>query len=277
MECRYRGETHSLVVYPEEFESLLASGESMEKAGRYAAELIQERRRDMPEVAKTPEEFRNGLFIQMVNAARNPGLVEGTIHDSMEDMAAIVRCKVATEEGAVYSFRVTKESLGLFLMTESEVLMQAYQNTAGQEFRLRNVGDILREMMEKDRMPQEMIEETFSQKAPLYVLTNPEQLNGANVMVCPETLHKVYEELGEPYYVLPSSIHEVMVVKESEGMDVGQMKQTVREVNESTVSPEELLSFQVFRYDGKKLSAAREDVEKASEVLDKAKHHKWTM
>ena len=51
----------------------------------------------------------------------------------------------------------------------------------------------------------------------------------------------------------------------------------VKEVNLSTVEPEDLLSYEVFRYDGRKLSVAREDVQKVSETVDKVKHHKWTM
>ena len=121
------------------------------------------------------------------------------------------------------------------------------------------------------------MEEMLAQESPLYVLTNKEKVNGANVVMCPEALRKVYEELGEPYYVLPSSIHEVMVVRESEDMDIGKMKETVKEVNLSAVNPEDLLSYEVFRYDGRKLSVAREDARKVSETVDKAKHHKWIM
>ena len=51
----------------------------------------------------------------------------------------------------------------------------------------------------------------------------------------------------------------------------------VKEVNLSTVEPEDLLSYEVFRYDGRKLSVAREDVQKVSETVDRVKHHKWTM
>ena len=55
------------------------------------------------------------------------------------------------------------------------------------------------------------------------------------------------------------------------------MKEIVKEVNLSTVEPEDLLSYEVFRYDGRKLSVAREDVQKVSETVDKVKHHKWTI
>lgn len=220
----------------------------------------------------------------MVNADANRALLENAVYDSVEDMAAVVRCKVAEEGALLYSFRVTKDSLPLFRMGQSEVLAEAYKNTAAQEFQLRNTADILREELERQieagevtEIQREVMEEMLAQESPLYVLTNQEKVNGANVMLCPVALQKVYEELGEPYYVLPSSIHEVMVVRESEDMDIGRMKETVKEVNLSTVEPEDLLSYEVFRYDGRKLSVAREDVQKVSETVDRVKHHKWTM
>ena len=100
---------------------------------------------------------------------------------------------------------------------------------------------------------ERMIKENPS---PLYVLTNEERLNGANALVCPQVLQDAYETLGEPYYVLPSSTHEVLLVKESEGF-----------------SPEDLLSFKIFRYDGRTLSAVKEETQTMTEAARKAKEH----
>ena len=256
LRCRHEGDKHALVIYPDDYAGMLPSG----------------------------EDFRKGLFIQLVNADANRALLENAVYDSVEDMAAVVRCKVAEEGALLYSFRVTKDSLPLFRMGQSEVLTEAYKNTAAQEFQLRNTADILREELERQieagevtEIQREVMEEMLAQESPLYVLTNQEKVNGANVMLCPVALQKVHEELGEPYYILPSSIHEVMVVRESEDMDIGRMKEMVKKVNLSTVEPEDLLSYEVFRYDGRKLSVAREDVQKVSETVDKVKHHKWTM
>ena len=286
LQCRHEGDSHALVIYPDDYAGMLAPGDRMADVGRYAAGLVEENRTALPEITDLPsaEDFRKGLFIQLVNADANRALLENTVYDSVEDMAAVVRCKVAEEGALLYSFRVTKDSLPLFRMGQSEVLAEAYKNTAAQEFQLRNTADILREELERQieagevtEIQREVLEEMLAQESPLYVLTNQEKVNGANVMLCPEALQKVSEELGEPYYILPSSIHEVMVVRESEDMDIGKMKEMVKEMNLSTVEPEDLLSYEVFRYDGRKLSVAREDVQKVSETVDRVKHHKWTI
>ena len=47
----------------------------------------------------------------------------------------------------------------------------------------------------------------------------------------------------------------------------------VSEVNISTVSPEDLLSFKIFRYDGRTLSAVKEETQTMTEAARKAKEH----
>lgn len=162
-------------------------------------------------------------------------------------------------------------------MTEGEVLERAYRNTARQEFSLMSMEDIMREMFsamasapEDVEALERMIKENPS---PLYILTNEERLNGANALVCPQVLQDAYETLGEPYYVLPSSTHEVLLVKESEGFSPEELRNMVSEVNISTVSPEDLLSFKIFRYDGRTLSAVKEETQTMTEAARKAKEH----
>ena len=151
LQCRQEGDNHALVIYPDDYAGMLASGESMADVGRYAAGLVEEKRNALPEITAMPstENFRKGLFIQVVNADANRAFLENAVYDSVEDMAAVVRCKVAEKEDEIYSFRVTKDNLPLFQMSQSEVLAEAYKNTEAQEFQFRNVSDILREDLKR--------------------------------------------------------------------------------------------------------------------------------
>jgi hypothetical protein len=56
------------------------------------------------------------------------------------------------------------------------------------------------------------------------------------------------EMLKEDYFVLPSSIHEVIVVPESKGLDAEEMCKMVKEINETQVAPEEVLSDHAYFY-----------------------------
>ena len=144
LSCRYQEENMAVTVYPESCKVTLGEKAGAEEIGEYLAGIVEENRRPPIEVSRTAEDFRNGLYIQMVNADVNRELLKDAVYYQKEDMAAIARCRVGQEGGDVYSFLVTKENLSAFQMTEGEVLERAYRNTARQEFSLMSMEDIMR-------------------------------------------------------------------------------------------------------------------------------------
>ena len=65
-------------------------------------------------------------------------------------------------------------------------------------------------------------------------------------------MKSVVKRVGEKFYVLPSSVHELLVVPSNIGMDVGQLKEMVTSINASEVALEERLSDNVYRYSTEK-------------------------
>lgn len=82
----------------------------------------------------------------------------------------------------------------------------------------------------------------------MYVLSNPIRSFGAACIVYPEVLDMAGQILGEDYYVLPSSVHEVVLVPESKGMEPESMDAMVAEINETQVDEEEILSNHAYLY-----------------------------
>lgn len=86
---------------------------------------------------------------------------------------------------------------------------------------------------------------------PLYYLGNDAHEFGATVALFPDVLMQLQEQLGGDYYILPASIHELLVVKKHDcPLSVKDMKEIVRDVNENDVSPEEVLGSEVYEFCG---------------------------
>lgn len=85
--------------------------------------------------------------------------------------------------------------------------------------------------------------------SPMTVLTTTDQVNGAGVIFCDEVLRKIREKIGD-FFILPSSVHEVLVVPVSEGIDRAELEEMVKSVNRDEVAPEDRLSDQVYLFDG---------------------------
>ena len=67
----------------------------------------------------------------------------------------------------------------------------------------------------------------------------------------PGFLQEAAEKLGGDYYILPSSVHEVLFLPQKGGEDYRELEMTVREINDTQVAPQDRLSDKVYHYDSR--------------------------
>jgi len=89
----------------------------------------------------------------------------------------------------------------------------------------------------------------------MYVATNEEKVNGASVMADNAFMEKLHSEIGD-FYIIPSSIHEIIAVPASGRFEAAMLNEMVKEVNSTSVSEEDFLSDMVYLYDGNKITVA---------------------
>lgn len=80
----------------------------------------------------------------------------------------------------------------------------------------------------------------------MYVLTNSEQTYGSGLIVHDKVLRHILDEIEEDIYVLPSSIHELIVIPSSVVDDESYLPRMVHEINQTTVEPQDRLSDDVY-------------------------------
>lgn len=83
----------------------------------------------------------------------------------------------------------------------------------------------------------------------LYRLTNSSEFLGAVAMLYDGVLEEIGNKLHENFYILPSSIHEVLIVPESASCSQKNLMRMVKDVNQYQVDAEEVLSYNVYYYD----------------------------
>jgi hypothetical protein len=82
----------------------------------------------------------------------------------------------------------------------------------------------------------------------IYVLTNASGSLGAAALFYPDVKEKTGEILGSDYYILPSSIHEVILVPDAAGIDKKELCDMVKQANRTVVEPQDILSDNVYHY-----------------------------
>ena len=86
----------------------------------------------------------------------------------------------------------------------------------------------------------------------MYVVSNKARFLGAATILYKQVLNYLYEKLEGEFYILPSSIHEVIAVSNVE-LSEDELKKMVTEINENEVDYLEVLSDSVYRYNGEQL------------------------
>ena len=79
-------------------------------------------------------------------------------------------------------------------------------------------------------------------------MKNKEKYFGAAEILLPSVCRKIGEKLQTDYYILPSSIHECMIVPVLDGLTPEGLHELVKEINEEHVAQEEILGDSVYLY-----------------------------
>ena len=92
------------------------------------------------------------------------------------------------------------------------------------------------------------------------VVTTKDSICGAAALFYPGVQEMIAEKMKESFYVIPSSIHEVILIKDSFGFDAKTLEKMIREANEVAVAPKDRLSDHAYHYDAKEGLFERADV-----------------
>lgn len=83
------------------------------------------------------------------------------------------------------------------------------------------------------------------------VLTNKNKYFGATAVLYPQLLNRIGDALQGSYYLIPSSVHEMLILPSSIGIDSREIDEMIREINKTEVSAEEVLGTHCYYFDYK--------------------------
>lgn len=195
----------------------------------------------------TPENIRENLYFRLVNRQKNQHLLEGIPHRIFWDLAITFHFIVYEENEKIGSIMLTKEHLEAIGWSEEEVMQFALQNTPRLfPVQLRTMEEVLNELCRKENLSDEdLIQDNFIE--PMYVLGNKRGINGAACILYPGMLNEIADKLQCDYYVLPSSIHELIILRNLNKSE-DELGRMVREINRTQVPEEEVLSDSIYYY-----------------------------
>lgn len=198
------------------------------------------------------ETFKENVYARLIGRERNAVLLEELPYEEYLDMAVVYYYVVQMTEETSGAMLIKSEHLELFGITKEELQKTAMKNTK-RKFPpvLQGMDDVLRKMEIQYGVSVKM-----NEKNRLFVLSNSIGMYGAVSVMFEEKLKQFAETEECNFFILPSSVHEVLLLQDDGIMTAEKCAEMVREVNATQVAATEVLTDSVYYYD-RKVNAVR--------------------
>lgn len=167
---------------------------------------------------------KDSIVMTLINKEKNKNMLKDVPYKDFLDLAITYRIVMCFDDSGFSTVMLTNELMEDMGLTLEEIDTLAQENTS----RL---------------FPLEICK--FSKE--FYMMTNEEKIHGATTMVCTDSVEKLAEIIDDNFYIIPSSIHEVLAVP-AKYANLRRLKHILDDANENFVEANEILSDHLYYY-----------------------------
>ena len=238
----------SPTIYLKPFLTAYEEGVSLSELVRNLLEIYNrdkmQKRMDMS-FFRDFSKVRDRICYRLINAGKNQELLKKIPHVLFLDLA--ICFYYAYEDNCIGSgsILIYNTHMEMWQTDTAELMWLAQNNTPG-------LLPWQWESMEKlmmSRMPETGWE--CSPVTYMDVVTNKSKMHGAACMLYPGVLKQMAKKYGSDFYIIPSSLHEVILLPCYNSINPGELKQLIKEVNRFQLEPEEVLSDNLYYFNRK--------------------------
>ena len=270
---RMPGESISPLIYVEPFYNEIRRGSPISEIMEKIAETAMNSREISGEMAEICIDdyasVKDHLKPALINTKANRKMLLEMPHMEMEDLSAIIRVEVPMPGDETGSIKVTNEILKGWNVDHKEVFDIAVKNMEKKaSLVLMDMESIMSEIVSGTPANENLLdhpgEVNRSPHETMYVLSNICRIDGASAILSPDVKKKIGEKFPEGVYILPSSVHEVLIIPKENAPSPKELGEMVRAVNRAEVAREEVLSDRIYEYDKEhgKICQVPESIEK---------------
>lgn len=241
----------SPTIYLEEYYNLFTDGFSIEYIVDSILDVYREVKFDHAWNVHTIKDFsvmQSKIAYKVIHAEKNKALLENMPHTSYLDFAVVFYILFEADKSGTATIPITHELLSLWNTTITELQRIAFANAP----KLLPVNFSPMQAVINELMGNVFTEEDCNNDI-MFVLTNSLRTFGAACILYDGILEQIGTRIGENYYLLPSSIHEMIIIPESQSPSREHLRKMVMEINETQVEQEDYLSDSIYYYDRKGL------------------------
>lgn len=245
-----KGKDIAPTIYLDSFYDLYMHGEDIKNIIRQIELIYEQNKNNVTfdvDILKHFDTIKDKIVYKVVNYRSNEKLLEQVPHKRILDLAVVFYCLLDNEYGRSATALIYNNNLRKWNVTTDDVYKAALKNTPDLlQCKISSMAALFekcgvnvdgKEVDLRDYVPSDM-----------YVLTNESKLNGAACILYENVLYDFAQKLGEDLYILPSSVHEVILLPKLSMFEKDELVNMVKEVNTEGVAADEVLSDHVYEY-----------------------------
>lgn len=187
------------------------------------------------------ETIKYRVAYRLINHDRNEELLKQIPHKDVLDLAKVYYVSVQECDGSIMIYNTHLDMWGI---DTEELDAVAEENTPSLcPICVQSMWEVVEEMLGK------LHNENEKANMDMLIMSNPRKVHGAATMLYPQSMEQMAERLQSDFYILPSSINEIIILPAKESENPEHLLEMVREVNSIMVCEEEILGDNVYFYD----------------------------
>lgn len=191
------------------------------------------------------------IYFRLINYQMNQQYLKSIPHKRWLDLAIVFSILVNDQQSEISSITITHSLLEHWQLTIDDIMKIANYNTPILfSPTAKSIHETICNILLDDNVDPSLINLMVSNNDyPMYVASNTRGIHGASWILYPNELKILATKLNSNLYILPSSIHEVILIPATKDLSKCELLNMVKEINESQVPINEVLSNNVYYYD----------------------------
>lgn len=252
------------IIYLDDFYNLYQKGQELPQVMKQISDLQIEHDEQripglssniVPDIRKVIDNWeyaKENVILDTAGCTKNAEMLARHPHCKMGDIAAVYKIEMGRGENCRVAVPVTNEMKARYGVTTEELHAQALKNSmARYPVQISDMESMLLKMagFSVEDLPEISMDEMGFGNNGLIVLSNKEAFHGASVLFYPGVLDQVSAMCPNGFYIIPSSVHEILIFPKNADFADREIDEIIESVNAEVVNPDEQLSDFVHEYD----------------------------
>ena len=210
------------------------------------------------------DRIKDKIDCRLLNMEKNEEYLKDRPYTQVEDLAVVYSIDLGgNETDGKMSTVITDNLMGQWGISTEELHAVALENLGQSDAKFMSMRDTIVALMFPDMDPNDptadMMLPPMDPDKMMYVLTSDDKMYGAKQLLNTERMDDIAGQLGGDFVVLPSSVHESIILPNAAGIDRGELEGIVQSVNSEVLEPQDFLSDNVYCYDAQEHELLRAD------------------